>query len=105
MHKGFKDEWMQSHCDNLAIQSGMDEEYAPIYQILANTKTRRFIKTHLPFSLMPPSAMETRAKIIYVARHPKDVAVSWYHFNRLFKPCGFVGDFSQFWDYFQRDLS
>ena len=43
-------------------------------------------------------------KIIYVARNPKDVAVSYYHLNRLIKTLDFTGDFTKFWDYFEKDL-
>ncbi|KAH9635326.1 hypothetical protein HF086_017892 [Spodoptera exigua] len=34
---------------------------------------RRFIKTHLPLSLMPPSMLDT-VKMVYIARDPRDVA-------------------------------
>lgn len=71
----------------------------------AKTSSRRYFKTHLPFSLMPPSIMEKQAKIIYIARHPKDVVVSWYHANRAFKNHGYVNDFAHFYDYFERGLS
>lgn len=39
-------------------------------------KRRRFT-SHLPYSLMPPRN-DTTAKIVYVARNPKDVAISTY---------------------------
>jgi len=41
---------------------------------------------------------------VYVARNPKDVAVSFYHLNRLIKTQGYVGDFPRYWDYFERNL-
>lgn len=44
-------------------------------------------------------------KIVYVARNPKDVAVSWYHLNKAIKTQGYKGDFAKFWDYFQNNLS
>ncbi|KAL7736751.1 hypothetical protein ACLKA6_015603 [Drosophila palustris] len=66
---------------------------------------RRFIKTHFPFSLMPPSVLENKCKIVYVARNPKDVAVSYYHLNRLFRNFGYVGDFERYWRYFQHGLN
>ncbi|XP_062130088.1 sulfotransferase 1C4 [Drosophila sulfurigaster albostrigata] len=66
---------------------------------------RRFIKTHFPFSLMPPSVLEKKCKIIYVARNPKDVAVSYYHLNRLFRTQGYTGDFERYWRYFQQGLN
>nr|CAD7266696.1 unnamed protein product [Timema shepardi] len=42
--------------------------------------------------------------VIYVARNPKDVAVSFYHQNRLLRIIGFLNDFHRYWDYFQRNL-
>ncbi|KAF4533007.1 hypothetical protein B566_EDAN000696 [Ephemera danica] len=69
---------------------------------IAASESPRFIKTHLPFSLLPPNLLS--AKCIYVARNPKDVAVSLYYHNRLFRNIQFIGDFPTFWDYFERDL-
>ncbi|XP_039962268.1 luciferin sulfotransferase [Bactrocera tryoni] len=66
---------------------------------------RRFIKTHFPFSLLPPSVMQNKCKVIYVLRNPKDVAVSYYHLNRLFRTQGYNGDFRRYWDYFSRGLN
>lgn len=103
MHK--KEESLSAHRDDPETQTAIEELCSPVYEILANTESPRFIKTHLPFSLMPPSVMKSRAKVIYVARNPKDVAVSWYYLNRMWKVCGFRGDFSQFWHYFEKDLS
>nr|CAD7603141.1 unnamed protein product [Timema genevievae] len=42
--------------------------------------------------------------VIYVARNPMDVAVSFYHLNRLLRIMGFQNDFHRYWDYFQRNL-
>jgi hypothetical protein len=39
-----------------------------------------------------------------MARNPKDVAVSFYHLNRLIRLHNYVGDFPRFWDYFEKDL-
>lgn len=41
----------------------------PGWEILAKTKERRFIKTHLPFSLMPPNLFKAGCKVstLYIA--------------------------------------
>lgn len=75
----------------------------PGYKFYPEMKQQRFMKTHLPFKLLPPSVMKNRAKVVYVARHPKDVVVSYYHLNKLYRTQGFVNDFETFFEYFIND--
>ncbi|NWH75991.1 ST6B1 Sulfotransferase, partial [Piaya cayana] len=42
--------------------------------------SRRIIQTHLPPHLLPPSILQSKAKILVLVRNPKDTAVSFYHF-------------------------
>ncbi|XP_047988272.1 luciferin sulfotransferase-like [Leguminivora glycinivorella] len=61
----------------------------------------RFIKTHTAFSLLPSNLLDT-TKVVYIARDPRDVAVSNYQYSRkLFK---YTGDFKTFWNIFVSDL-
>ncbi|XP_063983671.1 sulfotransferase 1E1-like [Diachasmimorpha longicaudata] len=76
----------------------------PGYKVLDAMESPRFIKSHFPFSLLP-GILNTGCKIIYVARNPKDVAVSWYHLNRAIKTQGYTGTFEEFWDYFENNLT
>lgn len=63
----------------------------------------RTIKTHLPFSLLRPDLLDS-CKVVYVARNPKDVCVSYYHQQRLVKVAEFVGDFPEYVDFWTQDL-
>lgn len=51
--------------------------------IAANSKRPRQIKSHLPLSLLPRQLWTVKPRIIYVARNPKDVAVSYFHHYRV----------------------
>ncbi|XP_051920782.1 sulfotransferase family 2, cytosolic sulfotransferase 3 isoform X3 [Hippocampus zosterae] len=43
----------------------------------------RALVTHFPYELMPQSFFSSKAKVIYVMRNPKDVAVSSYYFHQM----------------------
>jgi len=43
----------------------------------------RYTKTHLPEPLLPISLDQVKPKIIYTARNPKDLCVSYYHYFLL----------------------
>ncbi|XP_022188003.2 LOW QUALITY PROTEIN: sulfotransferase 1C4 [Nilaparvata lugens] len=105
MHEDVKKEFLKENEGNDEKQKKIEEISRPVYEILNSLEGPRFIKTHLPFSLLPPNLLDSGCKVIYVARNPKDVAVSFYHLNRLFKTQGFIGDFAKYWDYFERNLS
>ncbi|XP_050559195.1 sulfotransferase 1C4 isoform X4 [Spodoptera frugiperda] len=75
----------------------------PASQILATAQSPRFIKSHLPMSLLPPKLLGT-AKMVYIARDPRDVIVSFYHHTKLFMMTGFTGTFKEFWHLFHKDL-
>ncbi|XP_068214221.1 sulfotransferase 1A1-like [Palaemon carinicauda] len=62
----------------------------------------RTIKTHLPFSLLSPALLDT-AKVVYVARNPKDVIISYHHHCRINTMHSYVGSFEDFVQYFVDD--
>lgn len=62
----------------------------------------RVIRPHLPFYLLHPDLLDT-CKVVYVARNPKDVIVSYYYHHKLLKMHGFQGDLEEFAEYFMND--
>ncbi|XP_066467100.1 amine sulfotransferase-like [Tiliqua scincoides] len=60
----------------------------------------RLFSTHLPYFLVPKGLRSGRPKLIYVARNPKDVLVSYYHFSKFSKKLEEVEDFDTFMDRF-----
>ncbi|XP_065216848.1 luciferin sulfotransferase-like [Planococcus citri] len=65
----------------------------------------RFIKTHLPFNLLPENLrnFSTNAKIIHVMRNPRDVSISFYHhLSKLF--ISYYGSFPHFVEMFFKGI-
>ncbi|CAM5132351.1 unnamed protein product [Natator depressus] len=60
----------------------------------------RLFATHLPYYLVPRDLRNRRAKVIYVARNPKDVVVSYFHFSSLSVLLETIPDFNIFLERF-----
>ncbi|XP_077296310.1 sulfotransferase 4 isoform X3 [Arctopsyche grandis] len=104
VHDETKKEFLSENAHDLEKVKMVHHVSSPVWEILDKIKTPRFIKTHLPFSLLPPTILTSGCKVIYVARNPKDVAVSFYHLNKLIRTQGYLGDFPKYWNYFQNSL-
>lgn len=65
-----------------------------------NTPSPRTLKTHLPIELLPPSFLEKKCKIIYVARNGKDNMVSYYHFQRMNRTLPHPGTWEEYFETF-----
>ncbi|KAJ6635541.1 Luciferin sulfotransferase [Pseudolycoriella hygida] len=61
----------------------------------------RFIKSHLPWQLLPKNLSTVNPKIIYIARNAKDTCVSFYHYLSLIHKV--VGSFEEFCNLFLED--
>ncbi|KAI1889912.1 hypothetical protein AGOR_G00167800 [Albula goreensis] len=66
---------------NWARAPWLEQYYCP--DVLKASRGPRIITTHLPYSLLAPALQSSKAKVIYVARNPKDVVVSYYHFHKM----------------------
>ncbi|XVE90903.1 hypothetical protein DITRI_Ditri20bG0113700 [Diplodiscus trichospermus] len=54
---------------------------------ISGMKSPRLFHTHLPYSALPDSIKNSKSKIVYIARNPKDTLVSmWHFFNKLRTP-------------------
>ncbi|CAK1552653.1 unnamed protein product [Leptosia nina] len=89
------------------IPNEMDKQFLrnlvePTVNKIINAPSPRLIKTHLPFSLLPPTLLDT-TKVVYLIRDPRDVIVSMYHIGKLRFLKDDV-DFATFWSLFRRGL-
>ncbi|GLH10761.1 Putative sulfotransferase domain protein [Gryllus bimaculatus] len=71
-------------------------------QHAASLTPPRCIKSHLPKDLLPDQIWTKKPKIIYVAREPKDTAVSFFYHNQLLSD--YRGDKEFFFECFYEDI-
>ncbi|KAK6621133.1 hypothetical protein RUM43_011439 [Polyplax serrata] len=60
------------------------EDLPDTVQQVLSMPSPRYIKSHLPFHLLPKQLWTVKPKIIYVFRDPKDAAISYFHHFKLF---------------------
>ncbi|XP_077989068.1 sulfotransferase 1A1-like [Glandiceps talaboti] len=78
------------------IELGPLGQQPATYKMVDQMPSPRLIRTHLPYHLMPKQWFEKKPKTLYVARNPKDTAVSGWHFtkiNHFFKTYETFSDF------------
>ncbi len=68
------------------------------YKLLEHRSSPRLMKTHVYGPLVPPAMVE-KAKIVYIVRNPKDIAVSYFHMHRAYRLLPYVP-----WDEFINEL-
>lgn len=81
--------------------SGVIRLIGETVDIVENMPSPRFIKTHLPRELLPTQLDIVKPRIVYVARNPKDMCVSYYHYCRLMHDLD--GPFDAFCELFLND--
>lgn len=69
--------------------------------MVANMPSPRFIKSHLTWDLLPEEMPSVKPKVVYVARNPKDMCVSYYHYCQLVHRL--AGGFEEFAELFLQD--
>ncbi|XP_076060465.1 sulfotransferase 1C4-like [Oratosquilla oratoria] len=84
------------------LNPSADPKEKVFLQLAEATKDPRTIKTHLPLSLLPPQMID-ECKIIYVARNPKDMCLSYLHHCRIMKTRAFEGDLEDWLDFLLKD--
>ncbi|XP_071502627.1 sulfotransferase 1A1-like [Diadema antillarum] len=65
--------------DTMEEEEQSPPDMAPNMEKIERAPSPRVIQTHLRLKYMPEALLKT-GKVIYVARNPKDTAVSWYNF-------------------------
>jgi len=83
------------------FDAGANPDDGMLLQMTRHAPSRRVIKTHLPFSLMPAAMLDT-CKVVYVARNPLDQVTSYLHHHRLIRLHDFRGTDAQFVETFCR---
>ncbi|CDQ85722.1 unnamed protein product, partial [Oncorhynchus mykiss] len=63
----------------------------------------RLIKSHLPYRFLPTAMHNGESKVIYMARNPKDLVVSYYQFHRSLRTMSYRGTFQEFCRRFMND--
>ncbi|CAH2073432.1 unnamed protein product, partial [Iphiclides podalirius] len=103
MNDSLREKLLKKNSGNEEMIKHIDTLSTPGSELVARTPSPRFIKTHLPISLLPPTLLDS-TKVVYVARDPRDVAISYFHHTRMFKANPFSGDFKTFWNLFIRGM-
>ncbi|XP_041649036.1 amine sulfotransferase-like [Cheilinus undulatus] len=63
----------------------------------------RFRVSHLPYKFMPAALSRKKGKVIYVARNPKDVLVSYFYFHNFATMLETPKNFEDFFEKFMTD--
>nr|XP_033816064.1 sulfotransferase 1 family member D1-like isoform X1 [Geotrypetes seraphini]XP_033816065.1 sulfotransferase 1 family member D1-like isoform X1 [Geotrypetes seraphini]XP_033816066.1 sulfotransferase 1 family member D1-like isoform X1 [Geotrypetes seraphini] len=94
--------WIQEIVEMICHNGDLEKcQHAPIYERIpfiellqcmppdAETvnamPSPRYLKTHLPYQLVPPSFWKHNCKVIYLARNARDAATSYYYFDHMAK--------------------
>ncbi|XP_061125141.1 sulfotransferase 4A1 [Syngnathus typhle] len=88
---------------NIDEQLPVLEYPQPGLDIIKELTSPRLIKSHLPYRFLPTGMHNGEAKIIYMARNPKDLVVSYFEFHRSLRTMSYRGSFQEFCQRFMND--
>nr|XP_057924542.1 sulfotransferase 4A1 isoform X2 [Doryrhamphus excisus]XP_057924543.1 sulfotransferase 4A1 isoform X2 [Doryrhamphus excisus] len=88
---------------NIDEQLPVLEYPQPGLDIIKELMSPRLIKSHLPYRFLPRGIHNGEAKVIYMARNPKDLVVSYYQFHRSLRTMSYRGTFQEFCQRFMND--
>lgn len=77
-HHFIEFEALSGFCAEQAVSTLLPAQQAP---------SPRMLKSHLPIHLLPRQLWSVKPKIVYVARNPKDTAISNYHHLKNLQGC------------------
>ena len=81
VHLGSRVFWLESHPLLRRPEPDRSESSPVSKPVIDLLPSPRLLDSHLPYHLIPKGKDDsTKCKYIYIARNPKDVAVSLYHF-------------------------
>ena len=87
VHLGSRVFWIESHPLLGRREPDNPESYPVSKPVIDLLPSPRLLDSHMPYCLIPKGKDDaTKCKYIYIARNPKDVAVSLYHFMASFDP-------------------
>lgn len=87
VHLGSRVFWLEAHPLLSKRQSERPESSPDSKPVIDLLPSPRLLVSHLPYDVIPKGKDDsTTCKYIYIARNPKDVAVSLYHFSLSFEP-------------------
>ncbi|KAK4263633.1 hypothetical protein QN277_029021 [Acacia crassicarpa] len=86
----------------------------PNLSSFSSSSSPRILASHIPYTLLPESMKQSRCKIVYLCRNPKDILISLWHFINNVTPeshecpslkdffedfCGGLSIYGPFWDH------
>ncbi|MBN3299434.1 sulfotransferase family 5A, member 1 [Amia ocellicauda] len=92
------DPTLSQNIPNWSRAPWLEQFYSP--EVLGASQSPRIITTHLPYHMLASALKGSKAKIIYVARNPKDVVVSFYYFHKMANFLPDPSSFEEFLDNF-----